>query len=333
MTSQAPTPRRARRSAPLLVLVVVSIGAMAGLGLGAWASGFLHLPVSTSESRPPATSPPLLGKPTFPNLDASYAIATRSGGVVVGAVTPPGGPVEILIIPPNGVSPSIGRVRIQVAQDGHSRAPRLTQCGTWCYRVPATALRGSTTTMDVQIRGTQTKATLTLPPHIPPDAAALYRRAVRRMTAAHGLVAVQTLSSGGPAIITHYTAEAPDRLQYTTSTGQHTVLIGHHRWDKHAASWVECPFPGERDPTYVWQGATAARLGGQRIVDGRRFDVVLVLNPTVPAWFTLDMTPTGRVEDVHMLAPSHFMHESYRLEPNATVTPPARSETTGAACS
>lgn len=334
MTSTArPKPEINRRS-PVLVLAVVFIGSLAGVGLGAWASGFLHLPASKSESHPPQTSRPLLQKPTFPSLDASYAIATRSGSVVVGAVAPSGGPVQVLIIPPNGISPPTGEVRIQVTQDGHTRAPRPTPCGTWCYRVPATVFRGSPTTIAVQIRDTPTKATLTLPAHMPPDASALYRKAVRRMTSAPGLTATQTLSSGGPAIITRYTMQAPDRLQYTTSTGHHTVLIGHHRWDTHAGSWVECPFPGEHAPSYVWQGAAAARLAGQRDVNGRHLDVVLVLNPSIPAWFTLDTTPTGQVEDIHMLAPSHFMHEIYRLDQTASVTPPPRFQvgTTGGGC-
>ena len=329
MTSEpSPTPGVAH-SPPQLVLLVVLIGSIAGVVAGAWTAGFLHLPSNRTGAR--QTPPPLLQKATFPRLAASYTTATRAGSDVVGVVAPAGGPVRVLIIPPNGVSPPADDVQIRVTQGGHTLTPRPTPCGTWCYRVPATVFGGSTTTIAVQIRGTPTKAVLTLPARMPADAATLYRRAVTRMTNARGMMATQSLSSGGPPIITRYTAEAPDRLRYVTSTGLHTVLIGHRRWDLRADGWVECPFAGAHAPAYVWQGAAAPRLAGHRIVDGRRIDIVHVFNPSVPAWFSLDTTAGGRVLDAHMVAPSHFMHESYRLDQNAKVRPPVKFGS-GAAC-
>jgi hypothetical protein len=323
VTTEAP-PKRSSvdHRTPLLVLVVVLIGSIAGVMMGAWAAGFLHLP-SSRHAVSSQAPPPLLRKATFPRLAASYATATRAGSVVVGAVAPAGGPVEVFVIPSNGVSAPVDHMRIRVTRGGHTETPQLTACGTWCYRLSATVFHGSTTRIAVQV-GTPTRATLALPARMPPDASAVYRKAVRRMTSVQAVEATQTLSSGGPPTIMRYTAEAPDRLRYTTSTGLHTVLIGRRRWDLHAGDWVECPSGGEHAPSYVWQGATAARLAGQRVVNGLQIDTVSVFNPFVPAWFVLDTTANGTALDVHMLAPSHFMHETYRLAQNATVTAPPR---------
>ena len=323
MTIDAPTAADGRRTALLLILLVIAAGAGLGLIAGAWTAGVLHLPSSSSAERTNHSSGRLLGPVRFPRLADSYTTAVRGGVDAFGIVAPPGGPVSIVIIPPNGTRVAPAQVDIQVRMDGRHQTAHLTACGLWCYRFAAPVLRGSPATIRVDLRTGGTTVRLSLPPLLPPDESALYTRVVHRMTALRAIAAVQRLGTGaGPVLVTRYTMQAPDRVEYTTSGGQHAILIGNHRWDLHQRTWAECPASSGRDPTYVWQHAVAARAGGRQTVDGHRVRLVRLFNLTVPAWFTLEVADGDMATGVHMIAPSHFMHETYRLDKAAHIEPP-----------
>ncbi len=325
MTIDAHDPASHRRTAPLLILIITCAGAALGLMAGAWTAGVLHLPTSPHATRTSPSEHRPLGQATFPRLSVSYTTAVRGDSTLYGTIAPPGGPVSIMIIPPNGISVPPSQVDLRLRMGSRRQIPQLTRCGLWCYRFAAPVLQGSAATITIRLPTSTSPSRLTLPARLPANESARYALAVRRMTSVPAVAAIQALSSGsGPAVVTRYAMQAPNRLEYATSSGQHAVLIGNHRWDTHHGTWVECPASAGHDPTYVWQRATAAHAGGQLTHDSRGLLLVHVFNPSVPAWFTLQIASDGRVASAHMLAPSHFMHENYQLGSTVQIRPPKR---------
>jgi hypothetical protein len=309
--------------ATILVVFVLAAGGAAGLLLGSVAAGFLT-PPSRSSTPSGAESPPPLGKPHFATVETAFTTAVRAGSAVVGVVSPPGGPVDVLVIPATGLSLPQSAVAITVDEQGRTTQPHLSLCGSWCYRFSAAALEGSKIRIDVELRGRDAaRATLAIPARPRPQAAALYRRAVATMTHLAGVSVVQTLSSGGAPVSTNYTVQTPDRVSLTTSTGDRTILLRHARYDFHQGVWLRCPFSSSRLPSYVWQNATAAQIVSPLGRVGR--ETLAVFNPTVPAFFTVETTPGGQVSSMQMLAPAHFMHEHYRPLQTVMIEAPAHA--------
>jgi hypothetical protein len=302
----------ASRRATALVVLVLATGAAAGLLLGSVAAGFLSFPARSSE--PSGSSPPPpLGKPRFAAAQTAYTTAVRAGSTVVGVVSPPGGPVDVVVIPATGLSLPQSAIAITVSERGRISQPQIRACGSWCYEFSAAVLEGTKVTISVELRGNDAgRVSLELPARPRPTAGALYRRAVATMTHLVGVSVVQKLSSGRAPIITNYTVQRPDRVSLTTSSGDRTILFRHTRFDFQQGAWLRCPFTGGRLPSYVWQGATAAQIVSAPPPGRRRLVTLAVFNPSVPAFFTVETTPTGRVSSAQMLAPAHFMHERYQ---------------------
>jgi hypothetical protein len=313
---------RAGRHATILVVLVLAAGAAAGLLVGSAAAGFLSLPSRSNAPSGASPSPPL-GKPHFAAVQTAYTTAVRAGSAVVGVVSPPGGPVDVAVIPATGLSLPQSAVVITVSERGRTSRPQIHVCGSWCYQFSAAVLEGTRVTISVELRGADaSSATLEIPASPRPVAATLYRRAVATMTHLAGVAVVQKLSSGGAAITTNYTVQRPDRVSLTTSSGDRTILFRHTRFDFQHGVWLRCPFSGSRLPSYVWQGGTAAQMVSASSNNGR-LEAFAVFNPSVPAFFTVETTRTGRVSSMQMLAPAHFMHEHYRPLAKVAIQPPA----------
>jgi hypothetical protein len=126
----------------------------------------------------------------------------------------------------------------------------------------------------------------------------------------HSVHVAEALTAGlGLVVRTQYDLEAPDRLRFTTSQGQRVVIVGRHRYDFQGGKWVASPFPETRSPSYIWKGASRARLLGPATVDGQPVQVLALFLPRreFPAWFRLAVRPDGQVLEADMLGPSHFM--------------------------
>jgi len=165
VTIDAPNAANSRRTAPLVILLLI-IAAGAGLGLiaGAWTAGILHLPSSSPVARTGHGGGRLLGPARFPRLADSYTTAVRGGADAFGIVAPPGGPVSLMIIPPNGISVAPSQVKLQVLIGARRETPQLVPCGLWCYRFAAPVLRGSPAMIGVRVRTEGTTVRLSLPP-------------------------------------------------------------------------------------------------------------------------------------------------------------------------
>jgi hypothetical protein len=101
------------------------------------------------------------------------------------------------------------------------------------------------------------------------------------------------------------------------------VIIGRGRWDYQGGRWERTPFPG----LSVADALMWFRAGHPRVLSHRGGVTRLAafgLQP-VPAWFWLDVAPSGRVLQAEMLAPSHFMLHRYRdFNGGISITPPTR---------
>jgi hypothetical protein len=102
-----------------------------------------------------------------------------------------------------------------------------------------------------------------------------------------------------------------------------SVIIGKTRWDRPAgAKWERSPFPGldVRD-LLMWHQAKSPRIVS--LSGNGEAELVAFGFQPVPAWFRLDVEPSGRVTEAEMTAASHFMLHRYSdFDEGAAVAPP-----------
>jgi hypothetical protein len=144
---------------------------------------------------------------------------------------------------------------------------------------------------------------------LPPAGTATFDRALRTMDALNSYRFTERLSSGAGTVFTRIDVQAPDRLRLRTQ-GFRSVIIGDTRWDFRNGNWEQSAFPGldVRD-LLMWHEAKNPRVL-RRHEDGVQELTAFGLKP-VPAWFRLEVAPSGRVVEAEMTAASHFMLHRY----------------------
>ena len=152
---------------------------------------------------------------------------------------------------------------------------------------------------------------------------------------------LDTLTGGiGPAVVTDYTAQAPDRAEWTVD-GQRTIWIGTTQYARAGPGQPWSATPGleaAHFPWFVWDPfppLVDARIVGHDVVDGTpTTDVSLMgTDPGLPIWFELWINPQDLVVQESMMAPGHFMHDTFSefdrpisiVEPAVATTAPAGS--------
>jgi hypothetical protein len=148
-------------------------------------------------------------------------------------------------------------------------------------------------------------------------AAAIVAHAARVTRALKSLVYTEALRSGPTGgLLTTWSLQAPDQVEYRIRGGADAVVLGTRRWDRDrpGAPWRRSQqLPALRVPQPAWgsQASNAYVLGTAR-VNGRPVWVVSFANPTTPAWFTawIDRA-TYRPLRLHMTAAAHFMTHRY----------------------
>ena len=296
-------------------IVAVVAAVVAGVGVGAWLAGR-----GGSSSAPTVTTSQSSGI-RVDSHDA-YLVAGRSGAVAVGLAAHAGGPVDVIVIPPDLKPPPASDVRAGI---GRATQPP-TSCGPSCYRFPLRVLDGAPATLTVAIRGRATE--FRLPARLPPQARSLFHSASRRMSRLRSVRVDESLSSGLTAVRARFALAAPDRSRYVTSSGQRAVVIGTTRWDWIGGRWQKSQYQRTRQPAYMWEGARYARVLGQARLGGRRVTVVSTFrpDPDYPAWMRLYVTPDRRIARADMVAPAHFMVDRLSAFNHAgPIRPPARS--------
>jgi hypothetical protein len=281
-----------------LSAIVVVLGVVAG-GLAAFLGGEENSTATSPEPPPPETRGfelPLADDPSVLTLGA------HERNLLVGIAARRGGPVEIVAL--RGETP-VPAVELRIAVGGRSVA--ATPCGRGCSRVSAPVLDGRARTLSVR-HGAQA-VSFDLPVQLPPAGNAIFDRALRTMDSLRTYRFTERLSSGGGTVFTRIDVQAPDRLRLRTR-GFQSVIIGDTRWDRRGGRWERSAFPGlDVKQLLMWHEARNPRVLRRR-EDGGQELTAFGLKP-VPAWFRLDVEPSGRVTEAEMTAASHFMLHRY----------------------
>jgi hypothetical protein len=181
------------------------------------------------------------------------------------------------------------------------------RCGFGCYHATAAPSR----TLLVRVNGAP--VSFTLPPLPAPDGRALLTRIGKRFMQTRSATFHEVLSSGpGQTVVSDWRIAAPDSLAFKASDGSAGVIIGGRRWDRQSGGrWVPSPqSPHVRQPQLPWARAVynvsvlPASPGSVR---------VSFVDPATPAWYTVTADrSTARVRRIEMVAPVHFMQDTYR---------------------
>jgi hypothetical protein len=200
-------------------------------------------------------------------------------------------------------------------------------CGPGCYRARL-SLSGPPRAVDVDVAGrTKPPWHVELPTTWPPrDASLLVSRAARAWRSLHSLSFRETLGSGvGPALVSTWRVQAPDRLAYQVKGGWAGVVIGARRWDRApGARWEVSPQTPIHQPVPFWVSVTNAHALGNLTFRGRQAVRVSFFDPGSPAWFTLVVDrKTFRTLESHMVTNAHFMHDVYSaFDSTPAIVPP-----------
>jgi hypothetical protein len=291
-----------------LVALGIAIGAVAAF-LGRNEESTRSFP-QTSAEQPRGFELPLAGQPR------TLSLGGHDRNLLVGIAARPGGPLELAAL--RGETP-VPTDELRVELNG--RIVQAEPCGMGCSRVSAPVLAGRAGSLTVR-HGAQV-VSFDLPGALPPDGKDVFGKASRTMSALETFRFTERLSSGlGTTVNSTVDVQAPDRMRLRTR-GFSSVIIGQNRWDRgRGTQWERSPFPGlDVKDLLMWYQAKnprAVRLSA----NGEAELVAFGLKP-VPAWFRLNVEPSGRVTEAEMTAASHFMLHRYAdFNRGAAVEPP-----------
>jgi len=192
---------------------------------------------------------------------------------------------------------------------------RTTACGAGCYQAQ-TRVRGR---IPVVVDG---RLFAFVVPRTAPDASALMARVSRGFRRLRSVTYVERLASSPQhRLVTTFTLEAPDRVEYHIHGGSSAIVIGGRRWDSSDGHWVESSGVYTPQPLPIW----GTPITNAHVLARTRTDVaVSFLNPKVPAWFLVHVDPrTLHPQSLEMTATAHFMHHVYRgLDAPRRIFPP-----------
>jgi hypothetical protein len=236
----------------------------------------------------------------------AVALAVGKGKLTATVLSPVGGPLSGL----------------KVTFRAGSRLVPASSCGLGCYSAAAARPQH----VEVRLSGSRPVA-FDIPAR-PRPAAAIVARAARVTRALKSLVYVESLRSGPTGgLLTTWSLQAPDEVEYRIRRGADAIVLGTRRWDRDrpGAPWRRSQLPALQVPQPAWGSrATNAYLLRDGRVDGRPVWVVSFANPTTPAWFTawIDRA-TYRPLRLRMTAAAHFMtHRYVAFDRPLTITPP-----------
>lgn len=259
-------------------------------------------------------------------------LASNAGSVLVGLSLEPGLPgvnrVVTYLVPIQGNSAAA--TLVANATVGTKSLP-LRRCGDTCRDASFVLRGGETLDVDVLNPGGG-RAEFTIPALPAPGAAQSLALMQQRM---HGLSAyhvAETLTSGGQIISSEYSSVVPDRSVWAVNGVTNNIWIGTTQYTRAGTDqpWqVTRGLPNNMVPSFVWDYFAPlinAHVVGDDSVDGVPATVVSAFGNRsgTPLWFRFWIDATGRVLQVYMDAPGHFMVDHY-LSVNTPVPigPPA----------
>ena len=201
---------------------------------------------------------------------------------------------------------------LSVKLDGAKTAP----CGAGCYGAFVPLGRTATVTVNGD------RLTFAIPAR-PTPAPALVARATRRFRALRSVEYVERLaSSPRDKVVSDFTLESPNKLEYRIRGGASGIIIGSRRWDRALGQrWVESEQTPLPQPEPIWAGHfTNAFL----LRTTPKAYVVSFMKPLGPTWFTLRLDRrTLRPDDLRMTTAAHFMtHRYLRFNAPPRIRPP-----------
>ena len=243
-------------------------------------------------------------------IPAVISMATAMNGIAVhGGLIPYGGTSD-------GVSYTYNGTVFGVSQVGNSGIPAGGISLTASQSIDVKS--GDAVAVDVLNPGGG-EAAFTVPPLPAPSGTATVAQFEAAM---HGLSAYQyseILSSGITTVSAAYASNAPDRTMWTVARTSQTILIGSTEYTRDApgSPWrIQAGLSRNTVPSFVWDffaPLSNAHVLGHAVLDGAPTTIVAGFGNKYasPIWFTFWVDAAGRVRQVAMDAPGHFMIDTY----------------------
>ncbi len=247
------------------------------------------------------TGPPPLPTPEMvvqarESGDYAVALAYRTPGQKVIVLAPDGQGVNGLTVKVNGV--------------------KTGACGAGCYGAFVPLRHAATVTVNGD------KLTFAIPAH-PTPASALVARATRRFRALRSVDYVERLaSSPRNRVVSDFTLERPNKLEYRIRGGASGIIIGSRRWDRaRGQPWVESGQTPLPQPEPIWAGHFTNAFLLQTTPSTY---AVSFMKPLGPTWFTVTLDRrTLRPRALRMTTAAHFMNHRYlRFNTPPQIKPP-----------
>jgi copper transport protein len=244
-----------------------------------------------------------------PPLPAPRAIvqAKESGNYAVAfAYRAPG--EKVTVLGPDGQGVSGLDVRVNGVTAG--------SCGAGCYGAFVPLKRTAT----VSVNGD--RLAFAIPAH-PRPASALVAKATRTFRALRSVDYAERLaSSPRNRVVSDFTLERPNKLEYRIRGGASGIIIGGRRWDRAPGQpWVESGQTPLPQPEPIWAG----RITNAFLLDTTPTAyVVAFMKPLGPTWFTVRLDRrTLRPSELRMTTAAHFMTHRYtRFNAPPRIKPP-----------
>jgi copper transport protein len=234
------------------------------------------------------------GAPPLPARDA-VVLAQEDGD---GGVTLAAEPSRLRVTVFDGQGLGVNGLSVAAA------GTEASSCGPGCYEAQTSARGRIPVVVDGRPHVFQV-------PRATPAATALLARATRAFRTLRSVTYVERLaSSPRNRIVSTFTLESPDRVEYRIHGGASGIVIGTHRWDSSDGHWVSSPSTLLSQPSPIW----GTPVTNAHVLSRTRNAVtVSFLNPKIPAWFVVRFDRrTLQPSRLDMVATAHFMHHVYR---------------------
>lgn len=286
------------------------------IGAAALLASFPTPPTAAEEQAAEAAAvAPTAGLPASGEL----TMAAPAGSVLVGLSLSPGLPgpnkATVYVLPITGTADAkaiLANISVNNAYE------ELVPCGDTCRQATITIKAGDAVAVDVLNPGGG-EASFIIPPLPAPSGTAMLTQFEAAM---HELTAYQyseVLSSGTTAISADYSSDAPDKTTWTVGGTSQTIFIGNTQYTRLApgAAWHAEPGLSQNTvPSFAWdffEPLSNARILGHAVLGGVPTTVIASFGTAeaTPTWFTFWIDAAGRVRQVEMDAPGHFMRDTY----------------------
>jgi copper transport protein len=189
-------------------------------------------------------------------------------------------------------------------------------CGPGCYGAFVPLGRRATVTVNGK------RLTFAIPAH-PLPAAPLVAKATHLFRALRSVDYVERLaSSPRNKVVSDFTLERPNRLEYRIRGGASGIVVGARRWDRaDHQPWVASGQTPTPQPEPIWAG----RFTNAFLLDATPTTyVVAFMKPLGPTWFTVRLDrKTLLPRDLRMTTAAHFMtHRYLRFNAPPRIKPP-----------